>query len=79
MPGGEKMTFFINRDCTFESRFADGSIVKGIYKRKASQTACFLPTRPAPRPGTKPVRRSYPVGFLLLGESERWLVFFGKR
>jgi len=61
MPTGEKMTYFINRDGTFESHFADGRIVKGNYTRKDSQTACFLPTRPPAPAGTKPVCRSYPV------------------
>ncbi|HEX3808538.1 MAG TPA: hypothetical protein VHW02_02465 [Rhizomicrobium sp.] len=60
MSDGGKMTYYLNRDGTFESHFSDGSVVKGHYTWQDAQTACFLPTAPPPPPGTKAVCRHYP-------------------
>jgi len=61
MADGEVMTYFFNPDGSFESHFAGGKVVKGTFRWKDPTTACFLPTEPAPPPGTKSVCRAYPV------------------
>jgi hypothetical protein len=48
MSDGTKMYFFINQDMTYEQHFADGSISKGTYAWKDSETACFTQTAPVP-------------------------------
>ncbi|HEY1631279.1 MAG TPA: hypothetical protein VGF56_08180 [Rhizomicrobium sp.] len=50
-PSGKTTTYYINKDGTFENRFASGTVIKGTFTWKDVQTVCFTVTDPAPKPG----------------------------
>jgi hypothetical protein len=61
-PSGKTTLYFFNRDGTFENRFASGRSIKGVFKWKDAQTACFTVTDPAPAKGEDATNcRAFPV------------------
>ncbi len=53
-PDGKTAKGYVNPDMTWEQHMADGSVLKGTFAWKDSNTACFTQTDPPPKAGTAP-------------------------
>jgi hypothetical protein len=61
-PNGKTTLYFFNADGTFENRFASGRSIKGTFKWKDAQTACFTVIDPAPAKGEDATNcKAFPV------------------
>ena len=61
-PSGKTTRYYFNPDGTFENVFSNGKSIKGTFRWKDAQTACFTVTDPAPAKGEDATNcRAFPV------------------
>ncbi len=61
-PKGRTTLYFFNPDGTFENRFPSGRAIKGTFKWKNAQTACFTVTDPPAAKGEDTTNcKAFPV------------------